>query len=272
MRGRYRAHVPADVEIPEPLGDREIGRVLALVSPLRKLIRPKFYGLENVPEQGALLVGNHTIYGVLDVPFLVAEIWRRRGVVVRSLGDHAHFRVPAHRDLLKACGVVRGTRANCGELMRRGELILVFPGGAREVSKRRGEKYKLIWSERLGFARMAIEHGYPIVPFAAVGAEESLDIVLDADSPVMAPIRALTQRLFGTEPLPIVRGIGLTPIPRPERLYFWVGAPVSTEPYAGRHEDDVACRRVRAEVAAAVEGGIEFLLAERERERGRGRG
>jgi 1-acyl-sn-glycerol-3-phosphate acyltransferase len=162
--------------------------------------------------------------------------------------------------------MVRGTRANCAELMRRGELVLVFPGGAREVSKRRGEKYKLIWANRLGFARMAIEHSYPIVPFAAVGAEESLDIVLDADSPLMAPIRAVSERLFGTEPLPLVRGIGLTPIPRPQRLYFWFGEPVQTSEFAGRHDDETACRHVRGEVATAVEDGIKFLLAERERD------
>jgi hypothetical protein len=34
------------------------------------------------------------------------------------------------------------------------------------TSKRKGEHYKLIWKERVGFARLAIEHGIPIVPVA----------------------------------------------------------------------------------------------------------
>jgi 1-acyl-sn-glycerol-3-phosphate acyltransferase len=55
--------------------------------------------------------------------------------------------------------------------MRRGELVTVFPGGGREVNKRKNEQYKLVWKNRLGFARLAIQHGYPIVPFASVGAE-----------------------------------------------------------------------------------------------------
>ena len=50
--------------------------------------------------------------------------------------------------------------------------MLVFPGSGREVTKRKGEAYKVIWKERTGFARMAIEHGYPITPFASVGPEE----------------------------------------------------------------------------------------------------
>ena len=64
---------------------------------------------------------------------------------------------------------------------------------------------------------------------------------------------------------PVVRGIGLTPIPRPQRLYFWFGDPIPTVPWAGRHEDKGALREVRDEVKAAVEGGIELLL---ERARG----
>ncbi len=43
--------------------------------------------------------------------------------------------------------------------MRRGELVMVFPGGAREVNKRKNERYKLV-ENRLGFARLAIQHGY----------------------------------------------------------------------------------------------------------------
>jgi 1-acyl-sn-glycerol-3-phosphate acyltransferase len=61
--------------------------------------------------------------------------------------------------------------------MEDGRSILVFPGGGREVTKRRGEKYRLIWGERMGFARMAIECGYPIVPVAsAAGTPPGWDL------------------------------------------------------------------------------------------------
>jgi 1-acyl-sn-glycerol-3-phosphate acyltransferase len=151
------------------------------------------------------------------------------------VGEHAHYKVPGWRDALSRWGAVRGTRDNVHELMRQRETILVFPGGAREVNKRKGEKYQLIWKERLGFARLAIAHGYQITPFAAV-----------------------------------VRGIGPTMLPRPQRLYFWFGEPVATAPYGGASDDDGAARAVRDEVKAAVEGGIAFLLAEREDDPQRG--
>jgi 1-acyl-sn-glycerol-3-phosphate acyltransferase len=170
--------------VPAPPSTEEISRALRLLEPLRKLINPKVYGIENVPPSRALLVGNHTVMGMLDSPLMCAELWER-GIIVRSLGDHAHFKVPVWREVLTAGGVVDGTRAITSELMRRGEVILVYPGGGREVAKRKGEQYKLIWKERMGFARLAIQHGYMIVPFAAVGAEEAVDIVLDGDSPLL---------------------------------------------------------------------------------------
>ena len=55
----------------------------------------------------------------------------------------------------------------------------------------------LIWKKRLGFARLAIESGYPIVPFAAVGAEEMFHVLLDREMPMAAQVSALMRRLVG---------------------------------------------------------------------------
>ena len=65
--------------------------------------------------------------------------------------------------------------------MKAGENILLFPGGAREVAKRKGEAYQLVWKKRLGFVRLAVEHSYRILPFASVGQEDAFSIILDAN-------------------------------------------------------------------------------------------
>lgn len=115
-----------------------------------------------------------------------------------------------------------------------------------------------------GFARLAIQHGYPIVPFASVGAEHGIDIVLDNESPLLAPVQFLAEKLLGTKDGPaLVRGVGLTPVPRPERQYYWFGEPIDTTEFMGQQADDNAARRVRARAAAAIEHGIELMLAER---------
>jgi 1-acyl-sn-glycerol-3-phosphate acyltransferase len=254
--------------VPERPDSDALESMAKVVAPLRQLIKPKFYGIEHVPEHGALMVGNHTLYGVLDLVLLFAEL-SDRGIVPRALADHAHFRVPGVRRLMKACGAVPGTRDNTRELMQRGDLIMVFPGGGREVTKRKGEQYQLIWKNRKGFAVMAIEQGYPIIPFASVGTEHSMDILMDADNPLMAPARALFKAVLGTSDTPpIVRGIGLTAIPRPERLYFWFGEPIPTDAYGGVG-DEANALEVRSQAANAIEGGIKFLLEERENDPGR---
>jgi 1-acyl-sn-glycerol-3-phosphate acyltransferase len=249
-------------EVPPAPSAKSFAPVVKALAPLRRVIKPKVYGIDRVPKRGALLVGNHTLYGVFDMLLWTAELIER-GIIVRGLGEHVLFKVPGSRELMKAAGIVPGTRPNTRELMRRGDLILVFPGGAREVAKRKGERYQLIWKNRLGFAKMAIEGRYPIIPFASLGIEDALDIVLDNENPLMAPVRKFCETLLNVEPLPIVRGIGLTPIPRPERLYFWFGEPISTREYGGAADEDNA-RELRARTAASIEGGLNFLFDERE--------
>jgi 1-acyl-sn-glycerol-3-phosphate acyltransferase len=209
--------------VPAAPSAKSLAPVVKALAPVRRVIKPKFYGFDHVPKGGALLVGNHVLYGVFDLILLTAELIGR-GIVARGLADHALFRIPVSRRLLTACGVVPGTRANIRELMRRGDLIMVFPGGAREVAKRKGERYQLIWKNRLGFAVTAIQGRYPIV-----------------------------------------RGIGLTSIPRPERMYFWFGEPISTLEYGGVADEHNA-RELRARTAASIEGGLDFLVDEREKD------
>jgi 1-acyl-sn-glycerol-3-phosphate acyltransferase len=235
-----------------------MGMALGALTPAAWVTRPKFHGIERLPDDGRfLLVGNHTIYGLLDVPFLVAGLWKHKGLAVRSLGDRRHWSVPLWRNLTDATGGVPGTRENAAELMRRGEPILVFPGGAREANKRRGEKYTLVWQQRRGFAVVAIEQGYPIVPFAAIGAEEMLEVVLDDSNGLHRSASRLTRKATGI-PLPsITRGIGPTPIPRPAKLHFWFGDPIDTTVFQGLGEP--GAWKLREQVKLEIESGIEYL-------------
>jgi Acyltransferase len=251
----------------EPSLVEELDRLL---QPLKRLLSPVSLGVERVPRQGAvLLTGNHTIYGLLDIPLLGLEIYEKTGRAVRGLADHNHFAVPIWRDVLRRLGAVRGTRESCARLFQAGEAVLVFPGGGREVMKHKGEQYKLIWKERIGFARLAIEHSVPILPFASVGVEDMFEIVADADDILRSPVGDLLRALGITEQPwfrhgeivpPIARGRGIGPLPRIERQYFLFGEAIDTTRYAGRHEDRDACFALRKEVQTAIEQQIGMLL------------
>jgi 1-acyl-sn-glycerol-3-phosphate acyltransferase len=259
--------VPSPVAHRPTAADIRLARVTLTL--WRWLTAPRVSGVEHLPSDGpALLVGNHTTWALLDSPLLLVEIHDARGVFPRTVGDHLHFRIPLWRTLLERFGVVDGTPETVRALMRAREWIVLFPGGAREVFKRRGEKYTLLWGERAGFARLAIESGYPIVPFSLVGAEDAYDIVLDADDLLGSPLAPLVRRLAPRADVvpPLARGVGPTLIPRVERMYFHFGEPVETRHLAGRERDRRTCFAIRERVREAVEEGITRLLLERERD------
>ncbi|MBW2387467.1 MAG: acyltransferase family protein [Deltaproteobacteria bacterium] len=244
------------------------------IQPLKRLLSPVSLGTENVPREGrVLLTGNHSIYGLIDIPMLGLEIYEKTGRRVRGLADHIHFAMPIWRDLLRGIGAVRGTRELCARLFEAEEAVLVFPGGGREVMKHKHERYKLIWKERIGFARLAIQYGVPIVPFASVGVEDMFEIVADAEDILRSPVGDLLRALGVTEQPwfrhgevipPIARGRGPGALPRLERQYFLFGKAISTEEYAGQHEDPDVCFALREQVKTAIESQIQALREVRE--------
>lgn len=247
------------MDLPPGASAEDIAWMERALRPLERLLSPVFVGTEHLPARGPmLLAGNHTLGGLFDPPFLFLHVWRSRGVALRALGDHAHFEVPLWRDQVRRMGVVDGTRENCAALMAAGEAVLVYPGGAREVTKGSDEKYTLLWKERTGFARMAIAHRCPVVPFGAVGVEDGLDVVYDLRA---SPVGAAVRRLGGRDDMlmPVVKGIGAAPIPRPERLYFGFAEPVDPTAYGTDPSDDEAAWALREAVRERVEGLIGAL-------------
>ena len=185
--------------------------------------------------------------------------------------DNFQFGIPVWRDWVASAGGVRGTRENCVALLAAGEPVLVFPGGAREVYKRRNQRYQLLWGNRTGFARCAIAAGCPIIPFGAVGAEDRYHVLLDTEH-LAAPVRAAMRRVAGRDDVGtlLVRGTGPLGIPGAHRLYFRFGEPIPTTPWVGRADDPEALAECRDHVKTEIEGHITYLLALRESDPHRG--
>lgn len=229
------------------------GRILAMrrvvetvadtAGPLIDLCRPYVDGLEHLPRDGRfLLVGNHTQSGTEG--FLIPYAVRREvGTLVRPLTDRRFATMPRPAaDLLAACGATVGSPESAAELMRHDQTILVFPGGGREIAKFKGEENTLRWQGRAGFARVAAEHDYPIVPAGLIGGDDVYRSLTTRDGRWGRFSQGIAKVLGapGDMAMPLLHGIGPTLIPRPQRMYLRFAEPIDTTKPAGVSAPDWA--------------------------------
>ncbi|OBK43135.1 lysophospholipid acyltransferase family protein [Mycobacterium sp. 1081908.1] len=241
---------------------RALDGVSDRLRPVVDLSRPYVDGVERLPADGRfLLVGNHTQFG--SEVFLISDTVRRTiGTRVRPLAERGFGRMRGlPGDLIAAYGAVVGAPETARELMRNDETILVFPGGGREIAKFKGEEYRLRWQGRAGFARVSIENGYPIVPAGLIGGDDVYRSLITRDSAYGRFSEALGRRLNGRPDMamPLLRGIGPTLIPRPQRMYLRFGAPIDTSRPVGVTEQEWV-DIVKDQTQRALENILDDLL------------
>lgn len=217
----------------------------------RDYFRTEVFGIENVPAAGrVLLVANHSgqlpFDGVVIGTAVFFEAVPPR--MVRSMVERFVPTVPFASYLLNRWGQITGTPENCRRLLDNEEAILVFPEGARGISKPFSRRYQL-QDFGLGFMRLALETGTPIVPIAVVGAEEQAPAV---------NVKPLA-RLFGAPSFPVVPYppfIPLIPLPVKYRVYF--GEPLSFDGDADDDDEvlDAMVQSVRNRIQSMIHLGL----------------
>lgn len=230
-----------------------ISAVRPLVHALERLHPTRVQGAENIPRGAALLVGNHGVLGY-ESPFFFEGLFRESGRVPVGLADRWFFRVPVLRDAIVRLGSAYGSAANGLRALRRGELVVCYPGGAREVFKSKEQKYRCLWERSVGFVRLAIAAGVPIVPFAAAGVDDTFD--------VLGRVRGSGDFLMGDRKydLPLVWGSGPM-LPRRVPFWFRFGAPIMP-PKNVRSVDREAVLETHAKVWSHAQGMVDGLVQE----------
>lgn len=200
---------------------RPLVRSLELLHPVR------VEGLAHLPVGPALLVGNHGMLGYESLLFF-ERILAHAGRLPLGLADRWFFRVPIVRDMLVRLGGMYGSAANGLRALRRGALVVCYPGGAREVLKQERDKYRLQWQKSLGFVKLAREARVPIIPFAAAGVDDTYRVVgrLEGSGRFLMG--------HGKYDLPLVWGMG--PLPRPVPFWFRFGKPVHVNDHDDVHD------------------------------------
>jgi 1-acyl-sn-glycerol-3-phosphate acyltransferase len=208
---------------------------------LAERLSAAIHDADRIPRQGpALLVGNHALFGLGSVA-LTALIVAEGHRAPRFLAEKNLFRIPGVRAMLSAVGAIPGRPDEAVELLERGELVCVYPGGVDDSFKLSTEAYQLKWGERTGFARVALRARAPIVPVAATGVDEVFSVVEREG--------VLGRSLLGSSryDLPLLASM----VPRKVPLDFFVLPAIAPE---GDARDPEAVSRLRQATHDALEG------------------
>ncbi len=224
-----------DIRLP-PFDRQAFERMIRRTSILRQWFQPTIDGTENIPaEEGALLVTNHGNFG-LDLPVLIGLIHEHAGRVLRALGDRVIFATPIFRDLARDFGVIEGEPETTIRLLQDDQLVLVYPGGAKEALRAPEDAYRLQWEGSRGFIRTALRAQKPIIPVAGIGNEELYVQVVPKDRVRESRVGRFISQFLGEKYVtPIYMGLGALPFPT--ELHYIIGEPIRL-PYGPEAADD----------------------------------
>jgi 1-acyl-sn-glycerol-3-phosphate acyltransferase len=140
---------------------------------IRKYFRLDVEGDENLPKKGrAIIVPNHSGYAGFDAFMLGNEIRTRTGRIPRILAHHLWFIHNSVSIPLEKMGITEATMNNGLGLLKKNNVVILFPEGEYGNFKPTRRRYRLQEFKR-GFVRMALLTGSPIIPTVVIGAEET---------------------------------------------------------------------------------------------------
>ncbi len=245
-----------------PLNREAYERMLQRTSFLSEWFQPSIEGIENLPtKEGALLVTNHGHFG-MDLPVLLRLILEGTGRAVQSLGDRVVFATPFFRDIAHTMGAIEGEPETTVRLLEDDQLVLVYPGGAREALGDPSDAYRLQWENSRGFIRTALRAQRPIVPVAGLGNEELYVQVVAQDRVRRSGVGRLISQLLGEKYVtPIYMGLG--PLPFPTELHYIIGQPIHLPYGPDAAEDPELVEMLRREVTETTQRLIDEGLQAR---------
>jgi len=182
----------------------------------RAYFRTHVHGIDRIPEGRVLLVANHSGQIPVDATLIGCSVFFDADPprFIRSMVEKWSQTLPFVGTFFQRVGQVVGVPENARRLLAQGEAILVFPEGAKGISKSFWKRYQLT-EFGLGFMRLALETHTPIVPIAVIGGEEQY--INLGNSKRLAKL--LQMPSFPVVPQWVIPGAAM-PLPTKYRIYF----------------------------------------------------
>jgi 1-acyl-sn-glycerol-3-phosphate acyltransferase len=230
-------------------------------------------GLDNAPRSGPfLLIGNHNGGVAAPDTGMTVHAWNMaRGVdaPIYGLTHPRVFDIPYFNVYAMKTGCIRADRRVAMAALERGAPLHIYPGAGDDAYRTFDRRHEIVLGGRVGFVRLALRYGLPILPVVTLGAHEALIVLNDG--------KALARRLgldrLGVEQVPISLSfpwgltIGMLPYcPPPVKIEIEVGEAISFPGFgpeaAGDREAVGACF---AKVERIMQGMLDRMVAARHR-------
>lgn len=154
------------------------------------------------------------------------------GIKPHLLTLASNFRMPIYREILLFLGVCSVSKSSCSNILKSGpgQAITIVVGGAAESLSARPGTADLTLRRRLGFIKIAIQHGADLVPVFSFGENDIYQQMPNEEGTLVHTLQKNFQRVFGFT-LPLFHGRGLLNynlglMPYRRRIVSVIGRPV----------------------------------------------
>lgn len=228
--------------------------------------RAKWFGLENIPDEVFLGVGNHTGMHFMPESLLWLAKYHSGDHYIPMLTLIHHMTHHLGRMVklpVNELGFLEARRDNALTALQSGFAVTVYPGGDRDVARTFFDRNKIDFFDHYGYVRLAIKAQVPILPIVGCGGGETLFVINNGEK--IAEFTGLKR--FGkvhTWPLywsfPFGLHWGHLPhfeLPLPSQMTMSVLKPIYLKDYRPEQADDP---RVVAEVNGLVMSAMQREL------------
>ncbi len=140
---------------------------------MKKYFRLEVVGIENIPTKGPVIISpNHSGFSGFDAMILAYILQQNTKRIPRVMTHHLWFLTPTTSLPASKLGFTEATYDNGVALLKKNNMIVLFPEGEHGNFKPSTKRYQLQEFKR-GFIRMALTTNAQVVPTIILGAEET---------------------------------------------------------------------------------------------------
>jgi 1-acyl-sn-glycerol-3-phosphate acyltransferase len=215
-------------------------------------------GLEHIPRRGrGMLVGMHRGFMPFDGVMALHLVAREVGRLPRFLTHPSLLKFPFLANFMSKLGGVPAWQQSADFVLRRDELLGIFPEGIEGAFTPYRDAYRLQEFGRDAFVKLALRNRAPIIPFVTVGSAEIF--------PIFGRLNWRFWTRYTEWPyFPITATFPLLPLPLPSKWHTLFLPPISVEQYPPEAaQDPSVVKAISLDARTKMQQAVDEMLQRR---------